>query len=140
MDSWKLTMTEEMEDLRMFLMKLPPGHLEDRVELLRFLEPAWPEIVGSERERMNNEKLDRMESLVWMPPNLSFSIERHGAMVAGGSSRAKVQTWEVDVVEEAPGSPMSASGRSAQCPHGWTYNRWCRRSPPSWRPVPTTNA
>ncbi len=36
--------------------------------------------------------------MVWDPPELSFTIERHGAMQLG-SSRAQLQRWTVDVQE-----------------------------------------
>jgi hypothetical protein len=40
---------------------------------------------------------DRTKKLVWDPPCLRFEIDRHGAIVAGGSGYAEVQAWEVDV-------------------------------------------
>ena len=42
-------------------------------------------------------KLDRIEELAWNPPELTFVIERHGAIVAGGSSRAEKQKWTVNL-------------------------------------------
>jgi len=41
--------------------------------------------------------LGRMEEVLWSPPDLTFSIERHGA-AALGSSRAELQEWMIDVV------------------------------------------
>ena len=41
-------------------------------------------------------KLERMENPCWDPPNLSFTIERHGGM-ARGSTRAEIQHWNVDI-------------------------------------------
>ena len=37
-----------------------------------------------------------MEKVVWAPPKLTFTIERHGGTVRG-SSRAELQHWTVDV-------------------------------------------
>src|SRR2546429_4466150 len=37
-----------------------------------------------------------MDTRRWEPPKLRFEVERHGAMMAGGSPRAEVQSWGVD--------------------------------------------
>jgi hypothetical protein len=39
----------------------------------------------------------RMEDVEWSPPLLTFRIERHGGIVGGGSTRAELQDWEVDI-------------------------------------------
>ena len=39
---------------------------------------------------------NRMEAVVWNPPMLKFSIERHGATVLG-SVYAEMQDWTVDI-------------------------------------------
>ncbi len=36
--------------------------------------------------------LDRTSNMMWDPPILSFDIERHGAIVAGGSGYAEIQS------------------------------------------------
>jgi hypothetical protein len=66
-------------------------------ELKPLLARAWPDLLGGEDTSMDSRKLDRIEEPKWTPPILSFRIERHGAMVGGGSSRAEVQSWEVDL-------------------------------------------
>jgi hypothetical protein len=40
--------------------------------------------------------LGRIEEVVWQPPVLSFTVERHGGTVLG-SSRAELQHWEVNL-------------------------------------------
>lgn len=40
-------------------------------------------------------KLERLEEPTWMPPLLSFVVERHGGTVLG-STRAELQKWWVD--------------------------------------------
>jgi hypothetical protein len=42
-------------------------------------------------------KLGRMERIAWNPPMLSFVVERHGGIVAGGSTRAELQGWTIDL-------------------------------------------
>jgi len=88
-----------LEQLREYLRGRPRGPVrdEDHAALVRLMSHAWPEFDGSEEEGMDSVKLARMERPCWDPPVLTFRIERHGAMVAGGSSRAEMQTWTVDV-------------------------------------------
>jgi hypothetical protein len=44
-----------------------------------------------------DQLLSRTEHMVWEPPLLSFVIERHGALVGGGSTRGELQRWQVNV-------------------------------------------
>jgi hypothetical protein len=82
--------------LRDWLSQVAPGEITDTSEAERLLALAWNELV-SDDGGMNPEKLfGRMENVVWTPPNLTFSIERHG-WTACGSSRAEMQTWTVNV-------------------------------------------
>ena len=53
------------------------------------LSECWNDIDGGDVDSMATFKLERMEQLRWNPPDLSFVIERHGAIVAGRSSRAQ---------------------------------------------------
>ena len=69
----------------------------DEDALLPLLVEAWPELQGCELCAMHAGKLSRACRFEWEPPILSFEIERHGAMLAGGSSRAERQVWHVDV-------------------------------------------
>src|SRR5438445_9081548 len=55
-------------------------------------------------------KLHRAEDLLWKPPFLSFTIERHGATVLG-SSRAELQDWMVNLHLE---TARCAGGRYRQ--------------------------
>ena len=52
---------------------------------------------GSDAEATYAGKIRRAENLTWDPPCLNFRIERHGGIVSGGSTRAKMQEWSVDV-------------------------------------------
>jgi hypothetical protein len=90
-------MVNALDHLRDYLTERLPGPIEDSAELLSVLVPAWPEIAGSGDEAMASTKLARIEEPHWDPPLLTFRIERHGAMAGGGSSRAEMQTWSVDV-------------------------------------------
>ena len=90
-------MTPPIDDLRQWLVARAPGDVEDWQALAPLLRGAWDDIAGSGATQMDAWKLDRLEQPRWDPPLLSFEIERHGAMVGGGSTRAEVQTWTVDV-------------------------------------------
>jgi hypothetical protein len=59
---------------------------------------AWDDLQGNDYSKMKAEKLfrSRIETASWNPPVLTFSIERHGAVVLG-SSRATVQEWNVNL-------------------------------------------
>jgi hypothetical protein len=83
--------------LRQYLGEQPPGPIADQVTLLEVLQPAWRELSGSEDWAMAAHKLDRIEDPRWNPPHLTFQIERHGAVVVGGSTRAELQSWMIDV-------------------------------------------
>jgi len=91
-----------MEDLRQYLRNLPPGPLtEDQVtEVEPLLADCWHGLSGSRKGGMSAQKLiGRMEDVKWDPPELTFSIERHGGTFLG-STRAEIQDWEINVDEE----------------------------------------
>ena len=90
-------MVMALEQLRVYLRDTPPGPVEDVVGLYDVLVPAWEDIAGSSDTSMAYTKLDRIEEPQWNPPLLTFRMERHGGMVGGGSSRAEIQEWTVDV-------------------------------------------
>jgi hypothetical protein len=90
-------MSSSLDDLRRWLAASEPGDVEDRESLAEILRRAWDDITGSGATQMGPWKLDRLEHPRWDPPDLSFDIERHGAIVGGGSTRAEVQTWTVNV-------------------------------------------
>lgn len=85
-----------MPQLYDYLSALPVGPVEDQVQLLRELQACWDDLRGSDRSAMATWKLNRLENPLWEPPLLSFAVERHGAVVAGGSTRAEIQHWVVD--------------------------------------------
>lgn len=91
-----------MDELRQLLATMKPGPVEDRrsgVETV--LAEAWESLAGGGEAGMAGNKLHgRAFDVFWLPPVLSFRIERHGAIVAGGSGYAEVQAWEVNVAEE----------------------------------------
>jgi hypothetical protein len=60
------------------------------------LADCWPDLEGGSGTSMTAHKLDRVESLSWIPPVLTFIIERHGGTVLG-STRADLYTWSVDL-------------------------------------------
>jgi hypothetical protein len=82
--------------MRQFLSTHRDGAIEDTEEVGRLLAAAWDGLDGHDRTKMRADKLWRIDSPIWQPPCLSFSIERHGATV-NGSSRAAVHRWSVDV-------------------------------------------
>lgn len=60
------------------------------------LSDCWDALDGSDFTKMRADKLWRIEEPSWDPPNLEFSIERHGQTV-NGSSRATVYRWKIDL-------------------------------------------
>ena len=83
--------------LRVFLNTLTPGPVTDREHLIPLLKAVWEGLDGAREARMAAYKLDRIEEAHWKPPFLEIAIERHGAIVGGGSTRAEVQTWRIDL-------------------------------------------
>ena len=90
-------MVSALDNLRVYLTNTVPGPIEDMTKLLSVLVPAWEDIAGFSDTSMAYTKLDRIEEPQWNPPLLTFRMERHGGMVGGGSSRAEIQEWTVDV-------------------------------------------
>lgn len=85
-----------MDELRRFLERLPPGSITDTRELESLPSQCWDAFEGHDQEKMSAYKLhDRMENVLWDPPVLEFSIERHGGTVLG-STYADVQYWRLD--------------------------------------------
>jgi hypothetical protein len=88
-----------IEALRTALSTCPAGSVEGdaHVAVEHALADAWDGLVGSNVHGMTARKLlGRTERLVWRTPILSFVIERHGALVGGGSTRGELQEWEVN--------------------------------------------
>jgi hypothetical protein len=92
-----LTTASPLGRLRSRLESASRGLVSDPRPVVEMLARAWDDLDGSGCGGMASSKLARAEKLLWDPPLLSFVIERHGAMVAGGSSRAEMQRWVVDV-------------------------------------------
>jgi hypothetical protein len=82
------------ENLRAHLRGQPAG--EPPEGTLHLLAECWKELKGSGLSGMTADKLRRVETFEWVPPLLTFTIERHGAYV-NGSTRASVQHWQVNV-------------------------------------------
>lgn len=85
-----------VHDLRAFLNTNGPGRVQDKTSLIDLLGAAWPTLSGCDQGSMHARKLARLESPVWDPPRLSFTLERHGGTVLG-STRADPQRWTVDL-------------------------------------------
>lgn len=83
--------------LREHLAPIPPGPIQESGDIVRLLAACWHRF-GGDNGGMNAYKLaGRAEDVLWEPPVLSFRIERHGGIVGGGSSRAEMQRWDVNV-------------------------------------------
>jgi hypothetical protein len=88
-----------LDGLRRSLGALPAGRVswDHLAEIEDRLVAAWGGLVGSREERTTANKLrGRIEDLVWQPPELSFTIARHGGTVHG-STREALHRWTVNV-------------------------------------------
>lgn len=90
-----------IQKLAVLLRNTPAGVVPagTRVKVLKMLEACWTEFDGSADSKMTYWKVVRKEGagdLVWDPPILSFTVDRHGAAVLG-SSRAEKQEWRLDL-------------------------------------------
>jgi hypothetical protein len=83
-----------LDELREMLKDFPPGPVNNDIFLA--LCYAWDEIEGRQATNLFASKLGRAEDIMWDPPNITFLIERHGAM-SGGSNRAQLYRWTVNV-------------------------------------------
>ncbi len=86
-----------LAEFRNYLNSVQPGPLADASPVKQLLPECWDDFEGNDTGGMAPHKLDRIEDLQWDPPELSFIIERHGAMVEGGSSRTEIQSWTVNL-------------------------------------------
>ena len=84
--------------LREHLASVPPGKVKDPASLIAVLEGAWGYLDGTGAQATHARKLDRIEDPEWDPPQLTFTLERHGRTL-GGSTRADLHVWTVDVAE-----------------------------------------
>lgn len=88
-----------MQKLKEILGSLSEGEItdEDLERLQPLLADSWDSFEGSEQKNMEGNKLyGRMEDVLWYPPLLSFTIERHGGTVMG-STRASMHQWTLDI-------------------------------------------
>ena len=97
----KSTMTDTdgpLAKLRQYLKNLPRGAVrEQHGKVEGLLAHCWEEFSGWGEAGMDAYKLaGRTEAMTWEPPNLSFTIERHGPTVMG-STRADLHRWTVDI-------------------------------------------
>src|SRR4051794_38893680 len=76
----------------------PSELISDKTTIVGLLQDCWESLEGHDAEAMAAYKLDRIESLKWEPPNLSFVIERHGGTVMS-STRADLHEWKINVDE-----------------------------------------
>jgi hypothetical protein len=91
-----MTQSKTIKQLRVHLAKTSPGEINrDVIEDL--LTAAWDDFDGSDGGGMSSAKLiGRIESLVWDPPLLTFTVERHGPTVLGSRS-APLQGWVINL-------------------------------------------
>jgi hypothetical protein len=100
-----------IEALRAYLESKTAGALEPTNDLVRLMQNAWSHLRGSDDQATDYRKLDRMEQIVWKPPQLFFVLERHGRTV-NQSSRADLHQWTVDIDLE-----------TASCNPNWSYRQ-----------------
>jgi hypothetical protein len=87
-----------IDRLRALLDTISPGPISDTGKLDRALADTWDEFQAGGGMKAH-KLLGRMEDVLWEPPLLTFTIERHGATMLG-SSRATLQEWAVDLDTE----------------------------------------
>jgi hypothetical protein len=83
------------------IREMPAGPIPEntRLKILDLLEECWDEFEGSAETAMTARKITRESGavdLTWVPPHLSFTIDRHGG-TALGSIRAEKQRWIIDI-------------------------------------------
>jgi hypothetical protein len=97
-----MSQKEEMtglDRLRAHLATIQPGELVDTTDLEPLLAGSWDEFTGDYGGMEGYKLLGRIEDVMWQPPKLAFTIERHGGTVMG-STRAELQHWEVNVEQK----------------------------------------
>lgn len=86
-----------MKKLIEYLESIPSGAIEDTEQIAQLLATYWHQLQCDNAEGMEASKTYRMENVFWNPPILVFNIERHGGIVQGGSTRAEIQQWAINV-------------------------------------------
>lgn len=88
---------DPVADLSAFLGSSAPGPVPHLADPERFLNASWSAFEGNEVEGMSPDKLiGRIERVEWLPPVLTFVIERHGRTCLG-STRADLHRWTLDL-------------------------------------------
>ncbi len=93
------TLGNKMVDLRNYLANIPSGPINAAQvqDVKSKLAECWEELkIISDDAGMKAYKLNRAEGLAWLPPFLTFGIERHGATVKG-SIYGELHAWKVNV-------------------------------------------
>jgi hypothetical protein len=85
----------DIDRLREYLGHLRSGTLTDPNDVISLLQTCWHQFDGSSAESTTAAKLARAEDVVWDPPYLVITLERHGGAVQG-SSRAALHRWVVN--------------------------------------------
>jgi len=87
----------QLAELKNYLAGIAPGPVTKTSEVEKRLALCWGGLDGNSQGGMEARKLiDRLKSVEWNCPKITFQIERHGAFVMG-SVYAEVQSWVVDV-------------------------------------------
>jgi hypothetical protein len=107
--------------LKEYLQRLPAGSVphEQYTQLMTLLGSCWDEFRGVSDTKMGWWKVLRdggPRDLIWHPPILSFTIERHGSLVLG-STRAEKQRWSLDL-ENCTASADTVGHRQVHQPAG----------------------
>jgi hypothetical protein len=108
---------KKLAELKAILNKLPQGSIPVRMrnQVLELVETVWDKFEGSGQTKMDVWKIGRddgTEDLTWDPPDLSFTIDRHGGTVMG-STRAERQTWTLNL-ETITATPHVSGYRQLQ--------------------------
>ena len=68
-----------MKALEKLLATIPPGKVSSSIGLDQALAASWDQFHGHAEGGMEAYKLlNRMENILWQPPILNFTLERHG--------------------------------------------------------------
>jgi hypothetical protein len=86
----------ELRYLKKYLEQIPPGRIEETADLEKLLAKCWHDLDGDDGGMQGYKIFGRLENVFWDPPEISFTIERHGATVMG-STRSEIQSWTVNV-------------------------------------------
>jgi hypothetical protein len=94
---WKMAIQQLYAELRDIPAGVIPATV--RAQVLNFIVASWSEFSGCDDTRMDASKIMRdggPEDVIWNPPNILFTIIRHGATVLGSGS-AERQQWKLNL-------------------------------------------